>query len=492
LNNRSTAYPIILGIVSFLFFLLYREHYCVGDSLIYADNILRLRFNDISLHVGYYILGYIFHLFLKPLTLNIDQTMILMSCFFGSVGIIYAYLLISNLLKNSRITICSTFLLFFSGAYLTYSIGAEVYIIQTVFMLASMYHFLRRHSLAAGALFAIAVLVTPLSIFGAGFFVYFFFKRRCRFREFVFFTVAFGIVFLPIFIPFHEEFLWGRRGLLKIGMASSYIHSGQALKNLVLTFAKSFHAFAIILIVGYIYMFSKYREAFWAFTILSACHLYLLFKAQGSDALESFLLPLFFTYSAMITVGLKCILEQVFKKESVRTLGTISLVIVFSIISILIRLGPEKIINPRITPDSSFQKDMRAFDRKMTSQDILITAFSEGVAFTYYTRKDPSEELEATKGNTRWVDIDLLPPQSLRDLFDSRKHIYALESYSPGPGAQLLFSKEKLEERFENYSVKARLKRLDSHILIENLMEGESTHFYKILLNQSKKLSNFQ
>ena len=91
---------LILGSFSFIIYYLLRNPFSYGDPLIYADNILKHRFLDISIHIGYYLIGYLFYSFLGLFGCSINISLVIMSNVCGAAGIVYAYLLSEKLLND--------------------------------------------------------------------------------------------------------------------------------------------------------------------------------------------------------------------------------------------------------------------------------------------------------------------------------------------------------------------------------------------------------
>jgi len=121
-------------------------------------------------------------------------------------------------------------------------------------------------------------------------------------------------------------------------MATPLLGIAQAVKNLVMILGKSFHIFIIFALPGYIYMYSRFREAFWPLVVFNLSHVYLILKATESATLEAFLLPTFFTYSLAIALGLIVSLEKICSRIVVKRITITTLTMLFCTLSLVIRL----------------------------------------------------------------------------------------------------------------------------------------------------------
>ena len=398
---------LIMGFASFVIFFLYRSHYCTGDALIYGDNILRNRFGDISIHIGYYFLGFLFHKVFGIWGTPIDVTLILMSNILGAIGLVFAYLLLEKLLGDRKLALLGSLIFLFSGTYLYYATSAEVYVPQTAFILASMYYFLINRFSLSGILFAVAVLITPLSIFVSPFFIFFHIKRMNPFKMLFNFILFFALVYFPVFFFVYGELLWGRRGLLRISSIMPYVPIMQSIYVFAYGSIKSFNILSFFALFGYIYLFIKDKAVFLLVTIMLLSQVYLIIKTPVPSVLARFLLPIHIYFCLIGSVGLYYIFRRLIRNIRICTGCLITTSIIYISLSLFIWIGPVNLFQPRLQFDNKYKDTLISFDQNMEENAILIASFWDGVAFAYYTRTDISEELEATMGNKRWMDIDI-------------------------------------------------------------------------------------
>lgn len=491
LTQRQSTRALIIAALYLAFFFVYRDAFCKGDALVYADNILRHRFDDISVHLGYYLLGDVFYRLLSPFGLPIDRCLILMSVLLGAVGTAYAYLLAQRLTGDSLIGVLCCVVLASSGAFIQYASGAEVYIAQTAFLLASMYYFLKKRMILAGLLYATAMLITPLTVFAAPFYIFIWLRDKTSARNLLLFALSFLVLYLPLFFWVYHDLLWGRRGLLTMALNTPHISVVASLKSLVLVFGKSFHILAPFLVVGYIVLYRKNRALLLMINLVLLCQVYLLLKAREPSALESFLLDIYFFPALAIAIGVGATLTALFRKPRVRAYFAAAIVVVYSLISLVFRVGPAGVLSPSLHKVNQYGEDFKALAAVLKPDDALIADFNTGVAFSFYTRSDPSEELETTMGNPRWVNADYMNAAKFATVMRSHERVFIVESYLPSPGATLMFSREQLEKRYLEHSLKSRFDQLATEChcaVLERFMAMDLLRVYRAVPQEQEEI----
>jgi hypothetical protein len=491
--ENSGLFPafVVTG-VFFLLYFLYRDHFVTGDALIYADNILRLRFNDISIHVGYYCLGYLVHSILGISGLAIDQSLILMSNFMGAIGLIYAYKLAEKLIGDRATAILSTVLLGASGAYLFFSTSAEVYVPQTALLLASMYYFTVAKPIPAGLSFSLALMISPLTLSIAPFYFYIWYWRRLETRVMLAATAAFALSFLPVFIALGDEWLWGRRGLLAIGLGTPLISFESSVKTLVKLLVKSFHFALLFLPPGLFFAAKRNRSLLGLCLIMFVTQFYILAKVGDVTVLGAFLLPVHVFIAMLAAFGVVQSIRWLKVRSRATAIGLSIVSLLFVVTSLAYLLGPAKLLAPKLGWSDSWREAMRHIQSEVGRDGVLIANFRYGVAYAFYTREDKSEELETTVGNRRWISYEYLQPSDLQNLIEERPRILVLESYSPSPGPEMLLSQTQLANRFEKNSMKSAIERMLPGVWLRKLRITEQIAVYEVETDSAESDSTFR
>jgi hypothetical protein len=432
-------------------------------------------------HIGYYYTGFLFYKIFDIFNFSIDATLILMSNILGAVGVVFGYLLLEKLLDDRKSAFLGSILLLFSGTYVYYARSAEVYVPQVAFILASMYYYHIRKFVLSGILFAIAMLITPLSIFISPFFIFFHFKRRSSFKDLLYFVIPFCAIYLPVFASVYEELLWGRRGLLKIGLKTPYIPLTQSVYIFIYGSIKSFNVLAPFALIGYVYFSIKDKNKFLLITLMLLSQLYLIVKIPQASALERFLLPIYIFLCLLILEGLYCILRKVIRNDLIKRGCLFMALITYISLNLFIWVGPAKLLNPRLLSDNKYKEAFIAFNKDMEKDALLIASFWDGVAFAYYTRNDIKEELETTMGNKRWINAEYLYEETFQQLLSTGKQIYVMESYAPSTAGAIFLSQEELEKRYREFSMKSQIESMADNIGLEEYFSTDGVLIYKLI-----------
>src|SRR5262245_7742984 len=162
----------VLGFALVLtFFLAARSHLLLGDAAVYARTIETRHFSERSIHLLYYLVGWLFLQITKPLHLPADTALIAMSSILMTVALWLSWRLSRALDQDARTSRLALFILLFAGVVIQQGTEAEVYSLQLVLTLASYLAYLRNRPVLAGLALGLATLTTPLGVLAVGFFV---------------------------------------------------------------------------------------------------------------------------------------------------------------------------------------------------------------------------------------------------------------------------------------------------------------------------------
>jgi len=178
-----------------------------GDAAIYALQIEQRDLAVRTIHLGYYLLGILFHAILGG---SIGRALNLMGCFFGAGSVLLTYGVTLRLSK-SQIGAVVAALLFATHQLLAYyALFAEVYVVQVFFLLLLFALWVRGQWVVAGIVFGMAILITPASLL----FLPVLIVIRPRLRGLLTVSlIGLGIAAVMI-VPRYEDYLFGERGLL--------------------------------------------------------------------------------------------------------------------------------------------------------------------------------------------------------------------------------------------------------------------------------------
>ncbi len=178
-----------------------------GDAAVYAQQMKSGNFSDRSVHLGYYIIGAFVALLSPDFS---DYALNLISCFFGAATVALLYLLAADISRShlvgglAGLCFVTNYTLFENCAY------AEIYIVETCFLVLALYLWLREQAVASGVAFAAATLVTPSAMLAVPGFV----VLRPSLRPLVRMALAGSAVLVVALTPVLDDYLFGPRGLL--------------------------------------------------------------------------------------------------------------------------------------------------------------------------------------------------------------------------------------------------------------------------------------
>jgi hypothetical protein len=188
-----------------------------GDTAVYNDQIDAHFFTGRAIHIGYFMLGALFHALLPFRT---DTSMNVMALTFG-VGAAYALYATSVQLGSRMAGVSSVLFLLCVQPFVRGMLLAEVDILHTSLVVMSYALYVRRWSKAAGAVFGLAMLVTPVSAATLPLFLATFAlgegSRLAALRAHLLRVFWFGLCGLLVYLPFvawtYQSYVYGGRGL---------------------------------------------------------------------------------------------------------------------------------------------------------------------------------------------------------------------------------------------------------------------------------------
>lgn len=133
-----------------------------GDSVQYAHLIAAHDFSQMTIHVGYYLLG-AFSFGLLPL--SIDASLSIINCFFGAMTVALVCLMGRLLGGRLAVGVLASAILLTNAMFVLESIYAEVYVSHLFFVLLALVGWLLGRPILTGVAYAAAHLISPSAVF---------------------------------------------------------------------------------------------------------------------------------------------------------------------------------------------------------------------------------------------------------------------------------------------------------------------------------------
>jgi len=470
--TKKIITPFTLAIIAFAIFFLYRgNHLLFGDNALYAYIISIKDFDYVAIHTGYYLLGYLFHhLFSFFVDISVDKSLILMSNIFGVVGVVFTYLLSEKIIGNKESGKLCALIMLFSGTYLFHSIHASIYVIQTAFIMASMYFFYINRNLLSGTLFSFSVLLTPGSIFVGPFYVFAIIKEKKPIQDIALFVLGVLVVYLPIFALIYKELLWGTRGLL-VTLRNPVFSITEGVNNWIYGLLKSFNILFFFMIIGLVWIYFRRKDVLCLTLLMFLPQIYLMTHCLGFQALAAYNLQIYIFFVILISFGLQAISEK--KLSWSKPLFLIA----YIVLSLIIWIGPD-LLKPHLRFKNAFQNNIISFNNTIErNKDYVILAdWGQRMKYLYYSKTGNLTEQSSDKV----LNLDDLSRADLSKIINQHKNVYVIESYSPSFGAKIFLSQKELDRRYREHSMKSKIEGMIKGIQLSEFWEDNGLLIYKV------------
>lgn len=194
-----------------------------GDGALYADEITRGLLTTFPLHLGYYVLTFLFVQFAPfPAVLTLN----LLNGFFGALTLVVVFRLALALTARTSVALVAALLLGVNYLFVFNAGFVEVYAAQTFFVLLAFQLWLSDHPLASGLAFAFAVVITPTSVLALLGIVI----LRPEPKPLLQFFSGLGVVCALSLIPDWQHYLFGERSV-QAGAALPFVLSDAVFKE---------------------------------------------------------------------------------------------------------------------------------------------------------------------------------------------------------------------------------------------------------------------
>lgn len=446
-GGRARDFALV-ATVGLLFFALNVDFKLSGDATMYADYVLLGKFDELTLHIGYYAIVYaVHHTIGAVLGAPIEESMAWINVGAGALTLGVAYLLGRSFLGNRRDALLCALILAVCGRMLLNATSSEVYMTQTLFVLWSFYLFVRERIVAAGLVAALGLLVSPLSAFAYLFYPVLDYQRAGRIRWAVLCRLAGAalLLYLPYLIVYGHELLWGYRGLL--GIRDFRVFNPRGMLAEFPKFQFKHYSFLLLLLVPAIFAARRHGKFLVLSLAVALPHLYIISKLVGED--NVFILNTDFFFACWLVIGWRQ-LEQ--WAAAGRWLAPIPLVAHLGLLWLSGALF-------HFEAHKGLPDELRATSHKylVDHDSVVVTDWNTLQALVFYGRPAPRSTIRLDPLAARVFDTDNIRRMN-PGLLDARE-LYLIDPWEPGPLSLLLRSKASLDAQWRDNAIVSRADR---------------------------------
>jgi hypothetical protein len=436
-----------------------------GDAAMYADYVLQAKFDELSLHIGYYAVVFaadrtIGHL----LGLPIQELMVWINVVAGAFTLGIAYPLARHFLGSRRDALLCVAVLAVSGRVLTNATTSEIYMLQTCATLLSYLLFVRQRVAPAGIAAGVAMLVSPLSLFAFLFFPVVDHQRSGRIRWRVLGRLAAWSLaaYLPYLAVFWRELLWGHRGLLNVNGAVA-VDIPAMLGNFALFQAKQYTALLLLLIPAA--AAARAHARFLVLTLAVALpHLYVISKLTGED--NVFILTTDFFFACWLVIGWRRLERSALGRR-------VAPVPLAAHVALMVAAGSLFSVDPH----REYAAEMRQIARSyvLDRDAVVLSDWTRGMVLTFYGRPAVVSTIERDRLYRQMTGLPAATREGGRSL--AGRTVYLLDGWEPGPLRRLFSTRAELERMAQQHAFLAQARReLD---LDCSLVHQETVRLYR-------------
>lgn len=431
--------------VALVVYLLSLDFRSLGDTIYYANLIDSNRYDVLTLHQGYYLVGKLFAVVLGGLFgLSTDQSLAVMSAVFAAGALVVAFRLFQQYLGSARDASIGVLVLAVSYRFFTNATSAEIYIVQSFCLWMAVFLFERRRFWSSGVFIALAMWVTPLTAFYLLWFPALAWIRGFGVNSVFRAGATAGSLYMLFLAVFYEELLWGTRGLLKI--------DGETQASLVtavwffLRYQFKVFTFMTLLYLPAIADLRKHLPMLWVTLAAALPNFYVLSNLPYEDNVFILALDLFFVF--WIMVGWSYLRR--------RSWGWVPVMLIA--FQAFLLFYPERMVF-RVS-NASYGADLRELGRVVSRHEspILFADWSDRAGFVYFNREQPSFPLDSGDWFQMTVDTQKLNEVSPAQ-FESNDAIYVLEYWWSSSRARFFQSEATLSALHEQESSVRNVER---------------------------------
>lgn len=444
-----------------------------GDAATYADFALNAKFDDITLHTGYYVLVFVLDRVIgHPLGIPVHEMMVYLNVVAGALTLAVAYPLSRQLLGTRQAALVSVLILLLCGRMVMNATSSEIYMPQTFLVLLSFLFFAREHTWAAAITGGVALYISPLSAFAYLFYPVFDYQRhgRVRFDVLIKFAVIGFAVYLPFLMVNGNELFWGRRGLLRI----NEFESAKPIAALVNFPRFQFKHYTVLLLflLPALLVVRQHLSLLALSAAVFVPHLYILLRLAGED--NVFILTTDFFFACWLALGWQALQRYPYGKF-------VSIGVLLAYVGTIV--AGSVLFSFRDNKEYAGEMAGIARDYLHGRNSVMITDWDVAISLTYFGREHVQGAVEQDplfgrmfnlgKAKRSATELGLTPSAQLhRMLIDldglreterdrSREpEIFLLDPWEPSDINRLFSSEEKLERLRFDRSLRSQAERV--------------------------------
>ncbi len=446
---RSTlVMALVISVVAGAYFAATIDYRLQGDSATYATYILLGKFDDLTLHLGYYVVLYVMHHTAGvALGLPVHETMAMANVLFGALASGVGYLLGVRLLNDRNLALIAAVFFVASGRVLMNATSSEIYMLQTLVVLAAMLLYVHGRPFLAGVMAGAGLLVSPLSAFAYLFFPAWSLSREegPDWRSFGWLLIGGTVVYAPYLAVWWRELLWGRRGLLRVNSLLSPSFGTMAMN--VPKYQFKHYTTLLLLLVPAVTEWRRYRRLLLLTAAVSLPHVYIIVKLLTED--HTFLLNTDLLFVCWLAIG-----------AGVLWRSTTGRVVASSIVMAHAALY---LMSGTVFSGESHRghaAEMREIARTylVGKRAMMISDWNVAVILTHYGRDSVTGIAENDPLFEQMYDVTARKEYGPQPSVDGME-LYLLDTWSPSPLNQLIRSKKSLESLRQQHSLRIIAER---------------------------------
>ena len=433
-----------------------------GDVIVYANIVATKTFDEFTIHQGYFLLLWALGAVLAPWKVIAPEVLaVWIAPAFGAASLVVTWHIARHFLArlapppgfadNDAAALrrleaapwLAVLIVAFSYRFYYNASSAEIYMPQTFGLLLSFLLFLRGQPVRASLPLLFALHVSPLTAFWCLFYPVVAWQRGWGWAPLLRLGIPTALVYLPFFAWYHQDLLWGTRGLLAVQDVQPFAPLAAA-KNFVI-FQGKHYTFTLLLLLPALAMVRRQRELFWVTLALFLPNLVVITKLEAED--NVFILTLDCFIGLWMTLGALKLAEQ--RRQWLAALLVGAHLLLFVVAN-----------RPWFAPQNEgYASELGALaERAQRERAMIVTHWEQRVGLVYYGRRTPSYPLEEGTIFEHTADAKTESPAAISAV-RAAPLVYAYDYYSPSPIANLLLPDAVLRERATRASVVGLVER---------------------------------
>jgi hypothetical protein len=420
-----------------------------GDGAVYMDRVVLRGFDELTLHLGYFLFVFLGDQLARPLGIPIQETAVWLNVLLGAISVGISDLLAREIFDNRRAGLLCAIIFAVSGRILTNATTNEIYMALTAAVLSSFYLFARGRLVLSGLLAAVALLISPQALFAFLFYPVYEYQKTGAIRWSRLFRFAGGllVLYVPFVVVHWNELFFGVRGVLAVSQRNFPFDPATGARWFALYQFKAY-TFLLLLLIPAFRAWREYKELFVLAAVVLLPHFYVISRITNQD--NVFIISTDFFFACCLVAGW-------LRLERARSFRVVAPVLFVGHVGLYVVSG----VMHGFEPNREYADEMdRLVDTYLSSpDDVLVTDWGRAVTLTFYGRAEADSTVLRDRElyTDRIFVIRATPPRELAQL--DRANIYLLDGYQPTPLNEFLRSEAALAALRERNSILAIAER---------------------------------